>query len=76
MAEIVRDGVTGLHFEPGDPRDLATKASWLFDHPDECRQMGMNARAEYERRYTADRNYERLMDVYQQAIDEARKQYA
>lgn len=76
MAEIVRDGVTGLHFEPGDPRDLATKASWLFDHPDECRRMGMNARAEYERKYTSDRNYERLMDVYQQAIDEARKQYA
>ena len=76
MAEIVRDGVTGLHFEPGDPHDLAAKASWLFERPDECQRMGMNARAEYERRYTADRNYERLMDVYRQAIDEARRQYA
>lgn len=71
MAEIVQDGVTGLHFEPGNPEDLARRAKWLFDHPDSCREMGLYARAEYERKYTPERNYEMLMDIYQQAIDEA-----
>lgn len=75
MAEIVKDGVTGLHFEAGNPRDLAAKARWLFEHPDQCRRMGLNARAEYERKYTPERNYEMLMDIYEQAIDEAHRQY-
>lgn len=76
MAEIVEDGVTGLHFEPGNPEDLAAKAKWLFDHPAECRRMGLNARTEYELKYTPERNYDLLMEIYQQAIDEAGRQYA
>jgi len=35
--------------------------------------MGANARAEYEARYTPERNYELLMDIYEQAIEENRK---
>jgi len=35
--------------------------------------MGRNARAEYEAKYTAERNYKMLIDVYQQAIQEARR---
>ena len=69
MAEIVEDGVTGLHFEPGNPQDLAEKVQWLHDHPEECRIMGKNARKIYEEKYTPERNYELLMDIYQQAIE-------
>jgi hypothetical protein len=49
MAEIVEDGVTGLLFEPGDPRDLAAKATWLARHPEECRRMGLAARKAFEK---------------------------
>ena len=35
MAEIVKDGETGLLFRPGDSADLAAKAQWLWDHPEE-----------------------------------------
>lgn len=69
MAEIVDDGVTGLHFEPGNADDLAAKVKWLHSHPDECRQMGLNARREFEKKYTSERNYEMLMNIYQEAID-------
>jgi len=69
MAEIVEDGVTGLHFEPGNPEDLAQKVQWMQDHPKECRQMGENARLVYEDKYTPEKNYEMLMDIYQQAIE-------
>jgi hypothetical protein len=36
-------------------------------------EMGRNARARYEAKYTAEHNYKMLMEVYQQAIEEARR---
>jgi glycosyltransferase involved in cell wall biosynthesis len=73
MEEIVEDGITGLHFEAGNAQDLAEKAQWLIDNPDIARKMGQNARNEYLAKYTPEKNYEMLMDIYQQAIDEAKK---
>ena len=73
MAEIVKDGRTGLHFTPGDADDLSRKVEWAWSHPDELREMGRNARAEYDVKYTAESNYAMLMDVYRNAIQEARK---
>jgi glycosyltransferase involved in cell wall biosynthesis len=72
MAEIVDDGVTGLHFEPGNSDDLADKVQWLVDHPGICRRMGKNARQIFLKNYTAEKNYEILMDIYQKAIDECK----
>ncbi|MBW2074703.1 MAG: glycosyltransferase family 4 protein [Deltaproteobacteria bacterium] len=70
MAEIIDDGRTGLLFEPRNAKDLASKVRWLFEHPEKAEEMGRNARAEYEEKYTPERNYELLMDIYQQAIEE------
>jgi glycosyltransferase involved in cell wall biosynthesis len=72
--EIVTDGVTGLLFNPGDSLDLAAKVRWAWDHPDEMSQMGANARREYEEKYTADKNYEMLMNVYGKVISGKRAQ--
>jgi len=69
MAEIIEDGETGLHFEAGNASDLADKVRWMNEHPEECRQMGRNARKVYEETYMPGKNYEMLMDVYQQAIE-------
>lgn len=71
--EIVEDGVTGLHFNPGDPMDLAAKVRWLWEHPEECTRMGENARREYEQKYTPERNYAMLMDIYSKTISEYRR---
>ena len=67
MAEVIEDGVTGLHVNPGDPADLAAKVRWAYDHPEAIAEMGRNARAVYLDRYTAERNYAMLIDVYEQA---------
>jgi glycosyltransferase involved in cell wall biosynthesis len=64
MAEVVEDGVTGLHVNPGDPADWAGKVRWAWEHPEAIAAMGRNARAVYEARYTAERNYAELMDIY------------
>jgi len=64
MAEIVADGRTGLLFTPGDAEDLAAKVDWAWSHPQEMEAMGHAARAEYEAKYTAERNYEMLIQIY------------
>lgn len=69
IAELVDHGRTGLLFRPGDADDLAQKVQWALDHPQELTAMRREARAEYEAKYTADRNYAMLMDIYRRAIE-------
>ncbi len=69
MSEIVTNGITGLHFTPGDPADLAKKVQWAWEHPNAMAEMGHNARKEYELKYTAERNYDMLMDIYHTVIE-------
>jgi glycosyltransferase involved in cell wall biosynthesis len=65
MEEMVENGRTGLHFTPGDPEDLAAKVDWAWAHSGETTAMGRAARAEYEAKYTAERNYPMLMEIYE-----------
>lgn len=68
MQEIVHEGLTGLHFISGDAGDLAKKVQWAWAHPNEMREMGRNARAEYLAKYTSQRNYELLLQIYQRVL--------
>ncbi len=68
MGEIIDDSVTGLHFQPGDPADLAAKVRWAVDNPSDMRRMGENARRVYEDRYTPESNYRQLMAIYDAAV--------
>jgi glycosyltransferase involved in cell wall biosynthesis len=68
FAEIVKEGVTGLLFTPGDAGDLAGRIAWAEAHPQQMLRMGQAARREYETKYTPQRNYEMLIDVYEHAI--------
>ncbi|WP_242009941.1 glycosyltransferase family 4 protein [Rhodothermus marinus] len=67
IAEIVEEGRTGLLFNPGSPEDLAAKVEWAWAHPRELAEMGREARREYEQKYTAEKNYEMLMAIYERA---------
>lgn len=73
IASIIGDRETGLLFRPGNPEDLASKIAWMIGNEDDCIQMGRNARAEFESKYTADRNFEMLMDIYRNAISARKK---
>ncbi|TFW09550.1 glycosyltransferase [Oxalobacteraceae bacterium OM1] len=68
LPDIVSEGVTGLLFRPGDPADLADKLRWAREHPEEMAAMGRAARTEYDNKYTPERNYEQLIDIYEDAI--------
>jgi glycosyltransferase involved in cell wall biosynthesis len=72
LKEIVADQRTGLHFVPGDAEDLARKAEWAWTHPREMEEIGQAGRAEFVAKYSADRNYHMLMDIYKRAIESRR----
>ncbi|MEM2045956.1 MAG: glycosyltransferase family 4 protein [Candidatus Bathyarchaeia archaeon] len=70
QGSLVDHGRTGLLFRPGDPEDLATKVKWLLSHPEELTHMRQEARAEYEAKYTPEKNYEALVRIYRQVYDD------
>ena len=67
MEEVVEDGVTGLHFNPGDPQDLAAKVRSLATDPERCRAMGEAARARFLADFGPAQNYEILTRIYRAA---------
>ena len=72
MATLIDNERTGLHFQPGNPEDLAAKIEWLLSHPEALARMRKEARAEYEAKYTAERNYQMLMGIYQRAMERSK----
>jgi len=72
MAEIVEEGKTGLLFEPDSAEDLTKKMLWAEANPKAMRDMGKNARREYEAKYTAEINYQKLRLIYEEAITTAK----
>ncbi|HKV45914.1 MAG TPA: glycosyltransferase family 4 protein [bacterium] len=69
MSLLIDDGRTGLHVRPNDPADLAAKLQWLWTRPQDRARMSRNARIEFEQKYTADRNYAALMQIYALATE-------
>lgn len=68
MSSLIEHGRTGLHFRPGDAKDLAAKVEWALAHPEKITRMQREARAKFEAKYTAERNYQMLMGAYKKAI--------
>ena len=66
---IVDDGRNGVHFRPGDWRDLARRVGELWNDVSRLREMRHAARAEYVEKYTADRNYGMLLRIYETAVN-------
>jgi glycosyltransferase involved in cell wall biosynthesis len=68
MQEIVADGRTGLHFRPTEADDLASKIEWAWNHPEQMEAMGRGARLEFQAKYTAERNFYLLKEIYEFAM--------
>ena len=67
LAELVRDGETGLLFEPDNEAELAEKIQLLW-HDDALRnQLARNARKYAESEMGDDVYYERLTQIYSEA---------
>jgi glycosyltransferase involved in cell wall biosynthesis len=68
VAEIVDHGRTGFHFQTGNPQDLARMIDYAFENENELTAMRGEARSEYERKFTAERNYQMMIEIYENAI--------
>ncbi len=68
MSSIIEDAKNGLKFEIGNVEDLAEKLSFAISNPQLMKAMGVNARLEFENKYSADVNYRQLMAIYKKAI--------
>lgn len=68
IPELVHHGQTGLLFDPENFNELVERAGWAWAHPAEMEQMGAAARQLYLQKFTAEKNYGLLIDVYRRAL--------
>ena len=65
LEELIDDGVTGLLVDANNAGELAERMRWANEHPDEMREMGVNARERYQRRYRGETHLAALEDAYE-----------
>jgi glycosyltransferase involved in cell wall biosynthesis len=65
LESLITHERTGLHFAPGDPAALRQQIERLTC---DARPMRAYARAEYEQQYSVQRNYETLLDIYNDVL--------
>jgi glycosyltransferase involved in cell wall biosynthesis len=70
LDELVEEGITGNKFEAGSAEDLARMAQEMMKHPERLTQMGQHARDIFQEKYSAERNYDMLMAIYREAIED------
>lgn len=68
LAEMIGDGVSGLLFEPGDPRDLAARMEALWADQALGLRLGREARSRVRHLCDEGRYVERLLGFYGRAM--------
>lgn len=69
LPSIVKDGVNGIVFEPGNPESLLREVRTAWETPGMLERLGVGARKDFENRYTAEKNYQILMRIYEKAME-------
>lgn len=69
MSTIINHQRTGLHFEPGNTTSLVEAVRWFCAQPNETATMREQVRLEYEMKYTAERNYAQMMNIYKLVLN-------
>ncbi len=63
-AEAIIDGYNGYKVKLGDVDGFVKKVRFLWERPEHCKELGVNARKDYEEKYTAEQNYRQLIEIY------------
>lgn len=67
LAEVVEDGVTGVHLRPGDAEDLSARIAWAEANSLDLGGMGGAARRRYEGRFRGRAHLGTLLGTYESA---------
>lgn len=66
--EAIENDINGYKVPLGDVDGFKKKIIELWNQPDLARQLGVNARKDYETKYLPEDNYKQLMKIYERAI--------
>ena len=66
--ELVSDGISGMLFERDNPQELADKIVYFYRNPALLEKQGIQAHEFVCNRFSANRNYEEIMNVYQELV--------
>lgn len=67
--ELIRDGVDGMLFAPGDTGALAERLERIDREPDRHVRLGLEGRRVFESRFAPKENTRQLLDIFQYAAD-------
>lgn len=68
--EVVENQVSGLLCDTWDPKDIAEKIQYLFDHQDIAREMGIQARQRVVNKFEKEDWVERNLAYYQGCVSQ------
>ncbi|MCA4895576.1 MAG: glycosyltransferase family 4 protein [Cytophagales bacterium] len=71
--ELIADKINGFHFKTGDSVDLARKIEFLNQNYDQMKVLYKNARETYLEKYTPERNYLMLIEIYERLLKSYRQ---
>jgi glycosyltransferase involved in cell wall biosynthesis len=72
---MVEHGRTGWHFRSGDASDLAACLERVWQNPQQLDRFRQAAYGEFLNKYTAQRNYELLMEIYHSVVGAAKESH-
>ena len=76
LRSIVNEGENGALFLPANPKSLLEVVRNAWKTKGLLEKLAIGSKRSFDSRYTASKNYEMLIDIYQQAIATSRKRKA
>jgi len=68
-AELIADGVNGLLYTHGDPKDLADKIEYLYKNPEVAEQLGKNAQSWVDGFFTPERYSREILALLNSSLN-------
>lgn len=68
--EAIENGFNGYKVPLGDVDGFVSKIRELWAKPELCKELGKNARADYEEKYLPEDNYNQLIEIYKNVLED------
>ncbi|WP_050698562.1 glycosyltransferase family 4 protein [Anaeromassilibacillus senegalensis] len=65
MKEAIQSGYNGLKCRRKDVADFTAKIRYLWEHPQEAKEIGENAYRDFQKNYTEEADVRKLLEIYE-----------